>query len=192
MEEDYQFNFTQMKRSDIIIEVIKTAGLKPEVDPTGLNDEVIDYTNISSDSSSDDESVDTSNLPAEACKFAKQLAKGKSSKTEKAKAVWNWINSNCPYNYYSNSRYSESNIYQAAKEHIGQKTFNCCDHAHLSAVLLKCLGFKVTYMHGHNHVWALLYLDGEKVHFDPLGTSSASWGTAWGGTSGTESESISF
>lgn len=49
LEQEYKFNFTQMKISQILEEMIKTAGLVPKVDPTGLDDMVIDYTNISSD-----------------------------------------------------------------------------------------------------------------------------------------------
>lgn len=49
LEQEYKFNFTQKKISEILEEMIKTAGLVPKVDPTGLDDMVIDYTNISSD-----------------------------------------------------------------------------------------------------------------------------------------------
>ena len=52
LEEEYQFEFTQMKRSEIITEMItemiKTANLKPDVDVTGLQDDVIDYSNVNS------------------------------------------------------------------------------------------------------------------------------------------------
>ena len=46
LEQEYKFNFTQKKISEILEEMIKTAGLVPKVDPTGLDDMVIDYTNI--------------------------------------------------------------------------------------------------------------------------------------------------
>lgn len=193
LEQKYEFNFTQMKISEILVEMIKTAGLKPEVDPTGLDDKVIDYSNVSSDGDDDDSGVDNSNLPADACKFAKQLTKGKSGDRAKAQAIYDWIWANCPYNGYQNSHYNEQNVYQAAKEHIGEKTFNCCDHAHLSVVLLRCVGIKANYVHGPNHVWAVAYLDGSKVQFDALGTQSKwSMGNVWHGLSGTEMESINF
>lgn len=192
LEQKYEFNFTQMKISEILTEMIKTAGLKPAVDPTGLDDKVIDYTNVSSDGD-DDSGVDNSNLPADACKFAKQLTKGKSGDRAKAQAIYDWIWDNCPYNSYLNSRFTEQNVYQAAKEHIGEKTFNCCDHAHLSVVLLRCVGIKANYVHGPWHVWAVAYLDGSKVQFDALGTQSKwSMGNVWHGLSGTEMESINF
>ena len=65
LEEKYEFDFHQMKRSAILKEMIKTAGLEPAVDPTGLIDDVIDYTNVkSSDSGSgtDSDSKDLNEL----------------------------------------------------------------------------------------------------------------------------------
>ncbi len=48
LEKEYQFDFHQMKISEILTEMIKTAGMVPVVDPTGLDDRVIDYSNVSS------------------------------------------------------------------------------------------------------------------------------------------------
>lgn len=193
LEAEYQFSFTQMLRSKIIEEVIKTAGMIPVVDPEGLDDQVIDYTNVSSSDSDDDDSVDNSNLPADACKFAKQLVKGKSGARAKAEAIYNWINSNFPYYGYSNSHYNEQNIYATAKANIGKRIFNCCDHAHLSVVLLRCAGFKANYIHVYGHVYTVVYINGSRVMFDPLGYSRG-MGTVASGypTDGTELESISF
>lgn len=156
LEQKYEFNFSQMRISEILTEMIKTAGLKAHVDPTGLDDKVIDYTNVSSDGG-DDDSVDNSNLPADACKFAKQLTSGKSGARAKAQAVYDWINNNFPYCRYSNSHYNEQNIYSTAKANIGKRIFNCCDHAHLSVVLLRCAGLKANYIHVDGHVYTVVY-----------------------------------
>ena len=55
LEQEDQLAFTQMLRSDIIKEVIKTAGLHAKVDSTGLLDEVIDWTSVSASSEDDDD-----------------------------------------------------------------------------------------------------------------------------------------
>lgn len=55
LEEEGQLTFSQMLRSQIIEEVIKTAGLIPIVDFTDLDDEVIDWTSQSSSSNSSDD-----------------------------------------------------------------------------------------------------------------------------------------
>lgn len=194
LEREYQFEFSQMKRSDIIKEVIKTAGLVPHVDPTGLNDEVIDYSNKGGDGDSDDEGSYSGNLPAEACKMAKKLIKGKKSNYDKANAIYKWIDANFPYADYNNSHYNEQNIYSTAISHMGQKLFNCCDHAHLSVVLLRCAGFKANYIHVYGHVYTVVYIDGKRVMFDPLGYQNRPMGTVARGyaTDGTESESLGF
>ena len=191
LEQKYEFNFTQMKISEILKEMIKTAGLEPVVDATGLDDQVIDYSNVSSDGESS--SVDNSNLPADACKFAKQLTKGKKGQRAKAESIYNWINSNFPYKRYENSHYNEQNIYSTAKANIGTRIFNCCDHAHLSVVLLRCAGLKANYIHVTGHVYTVVYIDGQRVMFDPLGYSRGMGTVASGfAKDGAESESINF
>lgn len=185
LEQEYQFDFVQMKISDILIEMIKTAGLKPAVDPTGLNDMIIDYSNVSGDEDSD---ASYGDLPADACKAAKKLTKGKSSKKAKAQAIYDWIDATVKYESYSESRYTEENVYSMAKS---GKTMNCCDHAHLSVVMLRCVGIKANYVHGPNHVWAVAYIP-DATMFDPLGYQNRPMGTVWNNLTGTEMESINF
>lgn len=185
LEQEYQFDFTQMKISDILIEMIKTAGLIPAVNPEGLNDIIIDYTNVSGDENSD---ASYGDLPADACKAAKKLTKGKSSKRAKAQAIYDWIDATVKYEAYSDSRYTEENVYSMAKS---GKTMNCCDHAHLSVVMLRCVGIKANYVHGPNHVWAVAYIP-DATMFDPLGYQSRSMGTVYNNLTGTEMESINF
>lgn len=191
LEPEYRFEFSQMLRSDIIKEVIKTAGLKPVVDPTGLDDQLMDYTNVSGNEEESD--TDTSDLPADACAAAKKIVKNKKKDKTKAEAIYNWINTNCPYKYYQNSRYTEQNVYSVAIKHRGQAMFNCCDHAHLSVVMLRCVGLKANYIHVPNHVYAVVYIDGQRVMFDPLGYSRGMGTVASGyAKDGTETESLSF
>lgn len=191
LEQKYEFNFTQMKISEILKEMIKTAGLEPVVDATGLDDQVIDYSNVSSDGESG--SVDNGNLPADACKFAKQLTKGKKGQRAKAESIYNWINSNFPYKRYDNSHYNEQNIYSTAKANMGKRIFNCCDHAHLSVVLLRCAGLKANYIHVTGHVYTVVYIEGQRVMFDPLGYGRGMGTVASGfAKDGAESESINF
>lgn len=48
LEQQVQVSFSQMLRSQIIKEVIKMSGFKPIINIKGLKDEVMDYTNVSS------------------------------------------------------------------------------------------------------------------------------------------------
>lgn len=181
MEEEYQFNFTQMKRSDIIAEIIKTAGLKPEVDPTGLNDEVIDYSNVSSDSSdsSDDDtgSGDTSGVDGDVVKLAKQVCSGKKGARNKANAICYWIAVNIPYpspNY--------SNHQRCPAQVLKDRLSNCCDRARLGYQMGKVVGLTGRGVHGPNHVWVQYQIDGQWVNSDPSG-SRKSIGVTWKGMS---------
>lgn len=179
LEEEYQFNFTQMKRSDIIKEVIKTAGLKPEVNPEGLLDEVIDYTNVSSDNSSDDDtgSGDTSGVDGDVVKLAKQVCKGKKGAGDKANAICNWIGTNI---LYPHPNYSDH--HKCPAQVLKDRQGNCCDRARLGYQMGKVVGLTGRGVHGPNHVWVQYQIDGQWIDSDP-GSSRKSIGQTWKGMS---------
>ena len=52
LEQEDQLEYTQMLRSKILEEVIKTAGLEPVIDTTGLPDDIIDWSSKSDNDSS--------------------------------------------------------------------------------------------------------------------------------------------
>ena len=163
LEQKYQFNFTQMKRSDIIKEVIKTAGLIPSVNVEGLDDPVIDYTNISSDSGSSGGSSE--GVSADVAELAKKVCKGKSGDRSKANAICNWIGTNIAYpaNNYTDHRKCPSEV-------ISSGYSNCCDRARLGYQMGKVVGLTGRGVHGPNHVWVQYQIDGEWVDSDPAGS----------------------
>lgn len=177
LEEEYQFNFTQMKRSDIIKEVIKTAGLKAEVNPEGLLDEVIDYTNISSDNNDDTGSGDTSGVDGDVVKLAKQVCKGKKGARDKANAICNWIGTNIPYPH---PNYSDH--HKCPAQVLKDRQCNCCDRARLGYQMGKVVGLTGRGVHGPNHVWVQYQIDGQWIDSDP-GSSRKSIGSTWKGMS---------
>ena len=129
-----QFDFHQMKRSKILEEMIKTAGLEPEVDPTGLIDDVIDYTNVKkSDTSSgaDSDSADLNQL-------VKNAIKGKKGKREKAEAVHNALRDSCiKYRGYNDFQY---NTVKDCWEHRQNPGLNCGDTSQLTVGAMKIAG----------------------------------------------------
>lgn len=182
LEKEYQFEFSQMKRSDIIKEVIKTAGLKPVVDPTGLNDEVIDYSNISKSDNGDgddgDEGADTSGVISTDVKdLAKKVCKGKKSDRAKASAICLWIAKNIPYPQpnYENHRKCPSEV-------LRTRSCNCCDRARLGYEMGKVVGLTGRGVHGPYHVWVQYKIDGQWVNSDPSG-SRTTLGVTWKGMS---------
>ena len=134
LEEEYEFDFHQMKRSKILEEMIKTAGLEPEVDPTGLIDDVIDYTNVKkSDTSSgaDSDSADLNQL-------VKNAIKGKKGKREKAEAVHNALRDSCiKYRGYNDFQY---NTVKDCWEHRQNPGLNCGDTSQLTVGAMKIAG----------------------------------------------------
>lgn len=173
----YQFSFTQMLRSKIIEEVIKTAGLKAEVDPTGLDDQVIDYTNVSSDSSDDTGSGDTSGVDGDVVKLAKQVCSGKKGARNKANAICGWISANIPYPHpnYSNHQRCPSQV-------LKDRLSNCCDRARLGYQMGKVVGLTGRGVHGPGHVWVQYQIDGQWIDSDPS-ESRTSIGSTWKGMS---------
>lgn len=140
LDKKYQFNFTQMKRSEILAEVIKTAGLIPMIDTTGLVDDVIDYTNISKEGDSDDGGSGADSNSADLNKLVKDAIKGKKGKREKAEAIHNALKDSCiKYRSYTNFQY---NSVEECWEHRQNPGLNCGDTSQLTVGAMKIGGLK--------------------------------------------------
>ena len=165
LEKEYKFEFTQMKRSEILIEMIKTAGLEPEVDPTGLQDDVIDYTNISSSGDGGDDSGSVGGEYASINEFVKKAIKGKSGARAKAEAIHNALKAIIRYSYYSCSHYSHDP--EACLKNAGH--LNCADTACLTRACMSAGGLTARVVHGPNHFWTEVKIDGKWVASDLTG-----------------------
>ena len=164
MDVEAQFNFTQTKRSEIVKQIIETAGLNAVVDTTGLVDDVTDFTNISSSGEDDDSEGYTGEVSADIAKAAKQICQGKKSCLDKAKAIWRWCHDEMSYEGYSNSQKGAEGCF---KDRAG----NCCDHANVVVQMLRAVGVKAAYEHsgtcyGTGHVWAVATCDGKDYRID--------------------------
>lgn len=164
MDKEYQFEFTQMKRSEIIIEMIKTAGLKPEVDVTGLQDDVIDYSNVSSSGDSDD-SGSVGGEYASINEFVKKAIKGKKGARAKAEAVHNALKEIIRYAWYSCSHYPKDP--EACLKNAG--SLNCADTSCLTRACFSAAGLTARVVHGPGHFWTEVQLDGSWVASDLTG-----------------------
>ena len=165
LEKEYKFEFTQMKRSEILIEMIKTAGLEPEVDPTGLQDDVIDYTNISSSGDEGDDSGSVGGEYASINEFVKKAIKGKSGARAKAEAIHNALKEKIRYSYYSCSHYSHDP--EACLKNAGH--LNCADTACLTRACMSAGGLTARVVHGPNHFWTEIQISGSWVASDLTG-----------------------
>ena len=185
LEQNYQFDFTQMKRSKILEEMIKTAGLKPAVDPTGLQDDVIDYSNISKSEDGDDSaSGDASGAPNISA-MVKQAIKGKKGARAKAEAIYSAMVNHLTYAYYACSTVPHTN--EGADQAWKKAAVNCADSAIIGRVAYTAGGLKARCVHGPNHFWVEVNIDGNWVASDVTGAEGnhcvRSLGQVWDGLS---------
>lgn len=159
LEQEIEFSFTQMKRSEILKQMIEAAGLKANIDVTGLNDDVIDYTNVSS---SGDDSDTTGAYSEDAGKLAKEVCKGKKTDRAKAEAIHKWIANNIQY---PSPNYSDHQ--KCPSEVIKSGYSNCCDRARLGHEMANAVNVSNRGVHGPNHVWLQYKLSGDWVDSDP-------------------------
>lgn len=159
LEQKYKFSFTQMKRSDIIKEVIKTAGLKPVVNPEGLQDDVIDYTNISSTGDGDDSGSGADSDSTDLNKLVKNAIKGKKGKKEKAEAVHNALRDSCiKYRKYNNFQYK---TVKDCWEHRQSPGLNCGDTSQLTVGAMKIAGLKAETLLTHDSAHYITRIEGQ-------------------------------
>lgn len=177
LEEKYEFDFHQMKRSAILKEMIKTAGLEPAVDATGLIDDVIDYTNVKSSDSSSGDDTDAPDIET----MVKNAIKGKKGDREKAEAIYSAMVNHITYSYYSCTKYPNPNDAWKAG------AINCADSANVGCVAYKKGGLSAQVVHGPNHFWCEVQINGSTVASDVTGAEGShcvrSLGEVWDGLS---------
>ncbi len=98
---------------------------------------------------------------------AQSIIAGKDTDEAKAKALFEWVQSNVTYSYYENTRRSAIVVHN-------DKVANCCDHAHYLNALARSVGIPARYAHiygffGENyygHVFSELFVNGQWVVCD--------------------------
>ena len=184
LEQNYKFDFHQMKRSEIIKEVIKTAGLKPVVNPEGLNDEVIDFTNISK-GKDDEEAGDGVSAGATVDELVKNAIKGKKGALEKAQAIHEALKSHgIVYRYYYNFEFA--NAEECLKNALSPG-LNCGDTSQLTTAAMKSGGLDahIELRCDSAHFFTVITIGGTKYYSDLTGSSGARstrpWNEVWEG-----------
>lgn len=175
LDQKFKFQFTQMKRSKILAEIIKTAGLTPVINVKGLDDDVTDFTNISSDSSSDSSDL-AGGEGADIDSLVKQIVGSETNELKKCKLIHEWLKSNVRYSYYECSKYS------SAAECLKHKSaLNCADTARLTRAMMSSAGLNAYVVHrttNGGHFWTIIEIGGKKYASDQTGDGSA-FNTVW-------------
>lgn len=126
LESEDSLTYSQMLRSEIITEVIKTAGLIPIVDFTDLNDEVIDWTSKSSSGNEDsDASGDGSMSESEAWEWAEKVPYNHGTSTHDPKEAFEKLDNGTGADCYSLT----AALYYIFNFKVGIKARDICYHS---------------------------------------------------------------
>lgn len=184
MEQKVKFEFKQMKRSEILREIILTAGLKPMINVEGLDDDVTDFSNLSSSGSSDSGSGDTPGIGnAEIDDLVKKWCKGKSNDLDKAQAVHAGLRDDVGiwYAYYYNSKYHTP---ENCLKHHKDPGLNCGDTAILTTACMKSAGLNayIVLRCDSAHYFTVIEISGTKYYSDLTWSEGARSQRAWNDT----------
>jgi len=171
LEMKYKFDFKQMYRSEIINQVILTAGLKPVLNFEGLEDDIIDFKNYSESDSSSGSTGDVK-IKSTGSKVLDEVVKkaiaGKTDDLEKAKAIFEAFKEHCYYEGYSDCQYP-NDIEKAWNDaHI-----NCADGANVLCAMYLAAGLNSVIVHVNNHYIVKTEINGKSYLSDSSGAEGA-------------------
>lgn len=177
LEQSKKFSFTKTKRSKIIKKIIESVGLKAKVDPTGLKDDVIDFTNVSSDNESAGSSSELAGGEGKTIdELVAKIVGNETDDLKKCKLVHGWLQENVQYSSY------ECSNYHSAEECLNNKGhLNCADTARLTRAMMASAGLKCYVVHrtyNGGHFWTVIEIDGKKYASDQTGSGSE-FNTVW-------------
>lgn len=175
LEQQIPFKFQQMYRSEILREIILSAGLQPYINCEGLDDDITDFTNEVKVKKSDNTPIGKSS--GQVGKLAQQLCQGKTTDLDKAQTIHSYIAKHVEYPHpnYSNHHRCPMKVLQTGIS-------NCCDRARLGHEMANAVGLHNRGVHGPGHVWIQYKINGKWVNSDPA-SSRPKLGAVWKGLS---------
>lgn len=177
LDQKFAFEFSSMKRSEILEEIIKTAGLVPIIDVKGLDDDVTNFSTKSSSKSDGNSSSDLAGGEGETIdNLVKKIVGSETNELKKCKLIHNWLKSNVKYEYYECTRYNTPEKCLENKSHL-----NCADTARLTRAMMASAGLKCYVVHrttNGGHFWTIIEIDGKKYASDQTGSGSE-FNTVW-------------
>ena len=175
LEQKIPFKFQEMYRSEILREIILSAGLQPFINSDGLDDDITQFTNEVKTNSSSNKPIGESS--GNIAQLAQEVCKGKTSDRDKAQAIHTYIRNHVDYPEpnYSNHRKCPTQV-------LASGLSNCCDRARLGHEMANAVGLENRGVHGPGHVWIQYKINGKWVDSDP-GVSRPKLGSVWQGMS---------
>ena len=172
-----------MKRSEILSEIIKTAGLTPVIDVKGLDDDVTSFDNVSSSSKSEENSDLAGGQGAEIDSLVKKWVGSETNELEKAKKVHYGLRDyGIRYRKYYNTEYETA---ENALKHARDPGINCGDCAILTTACMLSAGLKayIVLRCDSAHYFTVIEIGGTKYYSDLTWSegnlSQREWNTVW-------------
>ena len=183
LDQTFKFEFSQMKRSEILKEIIKTAGLNPVIDVEGLDDDVTDFSNLSNNGDSSElsggqgEAIDS---------LVRKWCKGKSGDLDKAQAIHAGLRDDVGivYQKYYDSKYHTP---ESCLKHAHDPGLNCGDTAILTTACMKSGGLTayIVLRCDSAHYFTVIEINGTKYYSDLTWSEGArsqrAWNDVWEG-----------
>lgn len=156
LEQEKEFSFKKTKRSKIIKTIIESAGLKCKINTKGLKDDSIDYTNISSSSSSTATGREGEDIDAK----VQEIIGSETDDYQKMVLIHEWLRKNLTYTRYECSHKS------SASECLKSLHLNCADTSRLTRAMMSSAGLDSQVVHGPDHFWTIITIDGKEYQSD--------------------------
>lgn len=177
LDQKFTFDFKSMKRSKILEEIIKTAGLTPVIDVKGLDDDVTNFSNKSESKSDSGSSSGLAGGEGETVdNLVKKIVGSETNDLKKCKLVHQWLKENVKYHGHSCTWYHTP---EKCLEHKHQ--LNCADTALLTRAMMSSAGLDAWVVHrssNNGHFWTLIKIDGKIYASDQTGSGS-DFNTIW-------------
>lgn len=164
LDQKKEFSFTKTKRSKILKNIIKSAGLKANINTKGLKDEKINYTNVSSSGTSFNGSEQVNSL-------VQRAVGNETDDYKKMELINKEVNNVLTYSNYPCSKCS------TPEEVLSKKKVNCADTSLLECACMKAANLNATVVHGCNHFWTVVTINGKEYACDA--TNSRGIGYVW-------------
>lgn len=181
LDQEKKFTFTKTKRSKILKEMIEAAGLKAKIDTTGLKDDEIDFTNVSSSGSGSSDIA--GGQGKEIDELVAGWCEGKTTDLEKAKAIHYGLRDyGIRYRKYYDTEYHTP---QNCLKHARDPGINCGDCAILTVACMKSGGLKsyIGFRCDGLHYFAVIVIDGTNYFSDLTWSegnlSQREWNDTW-------------
>lgn len=162
LDQKFQFEFSGMKRSKILEEIIKTAGLIPVINTKGLDDDVTDF-KTSSDNNSSSSSALKGGEGEDIDSFVKSVIGSETDDLAKLKKLHSALVKKINYTGYECTRYN------TPSKCLSSLKLNCADSARLAAACYRSAGLKCHVIHGDYHFWVIVTINGKDYASDVSG-----------------------